>query len=102
MAVAGFGPALADEDDRFAARAHAGEDIRPVSELLARIEADCRGRFVELELEEDDGRWVYEIKLLGPHGDVAELDYDARDLRLLEAEGRRLDALGCVPAGTPD
>ncbi len=33
---------------------------------------------------------------------AAELEYDAADLRLLEAEGRRLDALECVPPGTPD
>ena len=55
-----------------------------------------------MELDEDDGQWTYEIKLIGPRGDVAELEYDAADLRLLEAEGQHLDALECVPPGTPD
>lgn len=102
-----LGPALsrADDDDAAPMRAaraalEAGE-IRPLSELLARIEDRCDGRFVEMELDEDDGRWIYEIKLLGPRGDVAELEYDAADLALLEAEGQGLALLGCVPPGTP-
>jgi len=91
-----------DFDAQTAQRAREAGRIQPLERLLARVERDCRARFVEMELEEEDGRWVYEIKLLGPHGDVAELEYDAESLRLLEAEGRRLDALECVPPGTPD
>lgn len=102
-AGASIGTARADDGDAAAARRalEAGR-IQPFERLLARVERDCRGRFVEMELEEEDAGWVYEIKLLGPHGDVAELEYDAESLRLLEAEGRRLDALECVPPGTPD
>lgn len=96
------GPAPADEDADAARAARAAGEIRPLRELLARVEADCNGRFVETELDEDDGAWTYEIKLLGPGGDVAELEYDARTFALREAEGRNLDALGCVPPGTPD
>ena len=96
------GPALADDDDDEARALRAAGDLRPLSELIEHVESTCQGRFVETELEEDDGVWVYEIKLLGPAGDVAELEYDARDFDLLEAEGKRLDRLGCVPAGTPD
>ncbi|GAB3670491.1 hypothetical protein GCM10028792_01270 [Salinisphaera aquimarina] len=92
-----------DDDDMDAARAAlAAGDIRPLDALLAKVERECRGRFVEMELERDDGLWIYEIKLLGPRGDVAELEYDARDFALVEAEGRRLDLLDCVPPGTPD
>ncbi|MES1926266.1 hypothetical protein [Salinisphaera sp. T31B1] len=97
------GVSHADDDDMEAARrALAAGEIRPFSTLLARIERDCDARFVEMELDRDDGLWIYEIKLLGPGGDVAELEYDARDLRLLEAEGHHLAKLRCVPAGTPD
>lgn len=98
-------PAVADDDDnddmRAARAAMAAGEIRPLADLLAQVEAQCDGRFVEMELDHDDGRWIYEIKLLGPSGDVAELEYDAHDLTLLEAEGRRLNLLGCVPPGTP-
>lgn len=91
-----------DVDADTARRARAAGEIQPVETLLAQVEQACRGRFVEMELDEDDGRWTYEIKLIGPQGDVAELEYDARDLRLLEAEGRNLGLLECVPPGTPD
>tara|TARA_B100002049_G_scaffold237077_1_gene226023 strand:- start:541 stop:963 length:423 start_codon:yes stop_codon:yes gene_type:complete len=105
-AAGGVGVLQADESDaaeaRAARRALAAGEIQPFGRLLAQVERECRGRFVEMELEEDDSRWIYEIKLLGPQGDVAELEYDAADLRLLEAEGRRLRALECVPTGTPD
>ncbi|WP_348764993.1 peptidase [uncultured Salinisphaera sp.] len=91
-----------DVDAEGARRARDAGKIAPLRSLFDKVERECRGRFVEMELEEDDGRWTYEIKLIGPGGDVAELEYDAADLRLLEAEGKGLDALECVPPGTPD
>lgn len=92
----------ADVDQRGAREALRAGEIRPLMELLAIVEKECRGDLVEVELEHEHGRWDYEISLLGPHGDVAELEYDAKSLQLLEAEGRNLDALECVPEGTPD
>lgn len=94
-------PAVADDQREARAALEAGK-IRPLAELLARVETDCRGDMLEVELDEDDDRWSYEITLVGPHGDVAELEYDASSLALLEAEGRDLAALQCVPPGTPD
>ena len=91
-----------DVDAEDARQASDAGKIAPLRHLFDKVERECRGRFVEMELEEDDGRWTYEIKLIGPGGDVAELEYDAADLRLLEAEGKGLDALECVPPGTPD
>ncbi len=40
------------------------------------------GRLLEVELDDD----TYEIEILGPRGKVMELDYDARDGRLLKME----------------
>jgi uncharacterized membrane protein YkoI len=91
-----------DVDADGARRARDAGKIAPLQHLFDKVERECRGRFVEMELDEDDGQWTYEIKLIGPRGDVAELEYDAADLRLLEAEGQHLDALECVPPGTPD
>ena len=91
VALAGI-PAIADDQREARAALEAGK-IRPLTELLARVEA---------ELDEDDDRWFYEITLVGPRGDVAELEYDARSFELVEAEGRRLSALACVSPGTPD
>lgn len=40
-------------------------------------------RLLEAELEEDDGRYRYEIELLTAAGAARELEFDARDGRLL-------------------
>jgi uncharacterized membrane protein YkoI len=40
------------------------------------------GTLLEVELDDD----TYEIEILGPNGKVMELDYDARDGRLLKME----------------
>lgn len=70
--------ALADDDDHDRAR-HAVEAgrILPLKEILARAEADCPGRMIEAELEDEHGRLVYELKMLTADGRVMKLHYDA-------------------------
>lgn len=41
-------------------------------------------RLLEAELEEDDGRYTYDIELLTAAGAARELEFDAGDGRLLE------------------
>ena len=43
-------------------------------------------RVVEVELERDDGRWLYELKLLTPEGVLVEMELDAATGALLEFE----------------
>ncbi|MFH7456903.1 PepSY domain-containing protein, partial [Pseudomonas syringae group genomosp. 7] len=43
-------------------------------------------RLLEEELEEKNNMYVYEIELLTPQGVVRELNFDARDSRLLNDE----------------
>ncbi len=43
-------------------------------------------RLLEAELEEEDGRYIYEIELLTRGGQVRELDFDAASGRLLKDE----------------
>lgn len=94
--------ATADVGQNAARKALRAGEIRPLTELLMQVERTCAGDLIEIELDQEDGVWTYEIKLLGPQGDVNELEYNARSFVLLEAEGHSLDALGCVPEGTPD
>ena len=50
----------------------------PLVDLLARVQTEYPGAEVlEVEIEEEHGRLVYEIKLLRPGGRLAELYYDA-------------------------
>ncbi|WP_173404058.1 PepSY domain-containing protein [Paracoccus marcusii] len=41
-------------------------DMLPLEQILARIEARHPGRIVEVELEDEDGLWLYEIEVLTP------------------------------------
>ncbi len=45
-----------------------------------------KARLLELELEEEHGRYVYEVELLTAHGQVRELKFDASNGDLLEDE----------------
>ena len=66
-----------DDQERVRAAREAGR-ILPLAGLLTRLQAELPGvEVLEVELEEERGRFVYEIKLLHPGGRLAELDYDA-------------------------
>ncbi len=70
-------PALADTDqDRARAAVQAGK-VLPLKTVLERLERDHPGQLLEVELEEDDGRWLYEIKLIEPGGRMVKLKLDA-------------------------
>lgn len=77
--------ARADDGDHERARAAvlAGE-VLPLPELLSRLQPSWPGQVLELELEREDGRWIYELKLLQPGGQVVKLDVDARTAAVLK------------------
>src|SRR5216117_401143 len=81
-----------DDHARAKAARDAGE-IVSLRAILDRVEAEFTGSPVEIELDDDDtGRWIYKVKLLAPGGAIVKLEYDARDARLLRAQGRGADA----------
>ena len=92
--VLAFAVAAGAGDDH--ARAKAARDAGEIVSLRAildRVEAEFTGSPVEIELDDDDtGRWIYKVKLLEPGGAIVKLEYDARDARLLRAQGRGADA----------
>lgn len=79
--------AQARDDHERARRALESGEIRPLSELLAQIEARYDGRVIETELERDDGRWIYEFTLLPPTGRLFELEIDAATGEVLKTKG---------------
>ncbi len=81
-----------DGDHERARRAVEAGEILPLARILAIAEAAFEGRMVDVELEKDDGRFVYELELLTKAGHVIELTYDARTGALLETDGRGVDA----------
>ncbi|HEY9380378.1 MAG TPA: PepSY domain-containing protein [Burkholderiales bacterium] len=84
----------ADDDARDhdrARRALEAGEIMPLSRILDRVERDYAGRVLEVELEREDERWLYEIKLLQDGGQVLKLKVDARDAEVLSIKGRRAE-----------
>ena len=85
------GPALASDradHDRARAALQAG-DILPLATVLQRVAAEHPGQVLDVELERDDGRWVYEIKVLQASGGLLKLEVDAASARVLKARARR-------------
>jgi uncharacterized membrane protein YkoI len=51
--------------------------ILPLRAVLERLEREHPGQVLEIELESEDRRWVYEVKLLQPGGQLLKLEIDA-------------------------
>jgi len=76
-----------DDDDHERARAALQEGaVLPLADILARLGRQVGGRVIAIEIERDDGRWVYEITAVTPSGRVRELAVDAATARVLELE----------------
>ena len=73
------------DHDRARAAVSAGE-ILPLAALLPALEARFRARMIEVELDRDDGRLVYEVEMITPAGRILEIEVDAASGAILEAE----------------
>jgi uncharacterized membrane protein YkoI len=60
--------------------------IKPLSEIIATVQAKVPGEMLEVQLELDDGVYVYELKLLRPNGKVQEVAADAASGNILKIE----------------
>ena len=96
--------AWADEDDylRASEAVRAGE-ILPMEQVLARLAQQYPGNVLEVELEDEDddddddfggARWIYEVKLLQPDGQLRKLLIDAKTGEVLRTRVKRRDGHG--------
>jgi hypothetical protein len=76
----------ARDHDRAPAALRAGE-VLPLSTILERVAQQHSGQVLEVELERDHGRWIYELKLLQSSGALVKLEVDARDGSVLRRKG---------------
>ncbi len=60
--------------------------IKPLSEIISGVQAKVPGEMLEVQLELDDGIYVYELKLLRPDGKVQEVEADAASGNILKVE----------------
>jgi uncharacterized membrane protein YkoI len=81
-----------DQRDHERARAavQAGE-VLPLPTLLERLQRTHPGQVLELELEREDGRWIYEVKLLQAGGQLLKLEVDAATGQVLQARRKKSD-----------
>jgi len=83
-------PSLADDrqDHDRARQALEAKEILPLQTLLARIQRQHPVQIMEVELENEHGRWRYEIKLLRSDGALVKLEIDARDGSILRSKAK--------------
>lgn len=74
------------DDLEIAREAVARGEILPLATILPDIQKQHPGRVIEVELELNDGRRVYEIEIVTTDGRLIELDVDARTGTLVELE----------------
>lgn len=70
--------------------------VLPLRRVLEKVERDYQGQALKVEFEQDDGRFLYKIRLLQSDGRMVKLKVDAVDGRVLEIKrkehGRTKDA----------
>ncbi len=77
-----------DESDSTRARAAlASGEVRPLAEIMARVEAHYAGRLIDTELERKRGRWIYEFKFLPEAGRIFKVEVDAATGAVLGTRG---------------
>lgn len=105
FAVSSLLPAQAGErrdhdHDRARAALQAGE-VMPLQKVLETLQRSHPGEVLEVELEHENGRWVYEFKLLQSGGRLVRLDVDARTAAVLRTRLRKIPAGRSPSASEP-
>ena len=87
MALATMSGTRADDDDHDVAR-RALEQGRalPLADIIAKIGPQVPGKVIEVELDDDDGMLVYDLKVLSPQGRLQEIEVDAATGKILKIE----------------
>jgi uncharacterized membrane protein YkoI len=82
IALAALPPAVlraADREQDEVHRAVQRGDIRPLAEILAAIREQLPGEIAGVEVERENGRWIYEFRVVDKHGRLFEVRVDARN-----------------------
>lgn len=75
------------DHERARAAVQAGQ-VMPLPTLLDKLQRSHPGRVLELELEQEAGTWVYEMRLLQADGQLLKLKLDARTAQVLSTRRR--------------
>ena len=78
-----FAWASPSDHDRAERAVQAGQ-VMPLQNVLQKLQTDYPGQVLEVELEHDDDRWIYEIKLLQAGGQLRKLKLNAQTGEVLK------------------
>ncbi len=78
--------ARGDGDQERAMQALQSGQILPLRDVLDRLERTRPGKPLEVELEEEGGTWIYEIKLLQDDGRLLKLKLNAKTADLIQSK----------------
>lgn len=82
-------PAIGRDDDHDRAReALKAGQVMPLRAVLERLEREHPGQVLDIEIEEEDGRLIYEVKLLQNDGRLIKLELDAKTATVLSRKDR--------------
>ena len=77
---------FAENDHIEARRLQETGAILPLEKIISRVQPLYPGRIIEVELEKNDGRIVYEIEIINNEGIVVEVTVDAVTGEVLSVE----------------
>lgn len=63
-------------------------DTRPLGDILPQVRGRYPGRLLDAQLVRRNGRPIYQLRILGPGGQVQVLSVDARTAEILGVRGR--------------
>ncbi|MCF6236630.1 MAG: PepSY domain-containing protein [Gammaproteobacteria bacterium] len=76
----------ADDDHEKALQLRELGEIMALEEILKHAKKEINGRILELELEREDGIYLYEILILDSEGQLWEIEIDASSGKILKRE----------------
>ncbi|MRT21429.1 peptidase [Comamonas sp. CAH-2] len=84
--------AHSDESDHELARQALQQGkVLPLRTVLDQVERQYQGQVLKVEFEHDNGRFIYEMRLLHPNGQLSKLKVDAVDGRVLSVRRKGQD-----------
>ncbi len=87
--LSGAAPALAASDQETAREATRAGRIKPLPEVLAKVEREVPGRVVDVQLDESRRPWTYRIKVVDSGGHVMSVIVNAETGQILSVKGQR-------------
>ncbi|WP_434360296.1 hypothetical protein NF212_07585 [Parasalinivibrio latis] len=91
--LAGASPHLKYDEDWDEVKAAVDDGaIRPYNELLEKLNSlNPKAKIVKVEVEEEDGIWIYEIRMLDQRRNVVKMELNASTLEILSVKGHNLE-----------